>query len=84
MSAHKRSVASMLQYVADDPDGYKIYPISTDTYKSKVCFKCPAGHEYLSTFRNFYDGSRCPTCWKLKKSSISKSKGLNNSYKTSA
>lgn len=81
MSAKTRSVSSMVQYVSDDPDGYTMYPISSDTYSSKVCFKCPVGHEYLSTFRNFYDGSRCPTCWKLKKSSITKSKGLNNRFR---
>jgi hypothetical protein len=81
MSAHKRSVSSMLQYVADDPDGYKMYPISSDTYTSKVCFKCPDGHEYMSTFRNFYDGTRCPKCWQLKKSKITKSKGLNTYFR---
>lgn len=74
----KWTVDRMKTYVSEN-DGYTMYPISTDTNTSKVCFECPHGHQYMSTFKNFHNGYRCPKCWEIKKHKIKKSKGLRMS-----
>lgn len=69
-SVSKWNPKTMKEYVKKE--GYEIFVTSSSKIQDKVCFKCSDGHEYLSTFKLFNNGNRCPICWKNKRKNLTK------------
>lgn len=44
-------------------EGYVLVSTSYKNSRTKLETRCPKGHIYFTTSRNFKDGKRCKTCW---------------------
>jgi hypothetical protein len=44
--------------------GYKLLSDEYINAHSKLKIECSKGHKYDVTYANFYQGKRCPVCWK--------------------
>ena len=56
----RNTVFNISSYV--ESFGYKLLSKSYNNEKTKIKLKCPAGHEYTTSYNAFQQGCRCPRC----------------------
>lgn len=60
----KKTIEKVKNYAIEF--GYKCISKEYINGESKLEFKCPKGHQYITTWFSFQQGSRCPECFKIR------------------